>query len=106
MLTAMKRNPTPESRDRGLKLIPRINRWMAAGAVGLAGLFSVLAAESFHGHTSSAATSAQTASSRSSSASSSATTSSSTSSGYSLQSPSQSPSSSSSQGSAAVSGGS
>jgi hypothetical protein len=38
------------ARDRGLALIPRINRWLIAGAVGLAGVLSVAAANAFHGH--------------------------------------------------------
>jgi hypothetical protein len=108
----MRPNPTPQDRDRGLRLISRTNRWLIAGAVGLSGLFSVLAAESFHGHTASASTVSHTSSLSSSSGSSSATSSSassSTSSSSGLQSPSQSPSTSygtSSQGSTAVSGGS
>ena len=39
------------SRDAGLALISRINRWMIAGAVGFAGAISLVAARSFHGHT-------------------------------------------------------
>jgi hypothetical protein len=38
-------------RDAGLALISRINRWMIAGAVALAGLISIAAANAFHGHT-------------------------------------------------------
>jgi hypothetical protein len=39
------------TRDRGLALISRLNRWLIAGAVGLSGLLSVAAAHAFHGHT-------------------------------------------------------
>jgi hypothetical protein len=39
------------AREVGLGLIRRINRWLIAGAVAAAGLFSLLAAHAFHGHT-------------------------------------------------------
>ena len=42
-----------KSRDAGLALITRINRWMIAGAVAFAGAVSLVAARSFHGHTAS-----------------------------------------------------
>lgn len=38
------------TRDRGLGLVSRINRWLIAGAVGLSGVISVAAANAFHGH--------------------------------------------------------
>ena len=41
------------SRERGRALLSRINRWMIAGAIGLAGMFSFVAAESTHGKTNS-----------------------------------------------------
>jgi hypothetical protein len=41
---------TVNARDYGLALIRRVNRLMLGGAVALAGLFSVAAAKSFHGH--------------------------------------------------------
>lgn len=42
------------TRDRGLALISRLNRWLIAGAVGLSGVLSVAAEHAFHGHTRSA----------------------------------------------------
>ena len=42
------------ARDAGLRLISKLNRWMVAGAVALAGLISVVAEKSFHGHTAAA----------------------------------------------------
>ena len=39
------------ARDAGLGLIRRFNRWLAAGAVATAALFSLLAAHAFRGHT-------------------------------------------------------
>ncbi|MFL5824843.1 MAG: hypothetical protein ACJ764_15535 [Solirubrobacteraceae bacterium] len=47
----MNSTPPMRARDAGLALISRINRWMIAGAVGLAGLISFVAAQSFHGRT-------------------------------------------------------
>lgn len=38
-------------RDYRLELISRINRWLLACAVGIAGLLSLVAAYSFHGRT-------------------------------------------------------
>ena len=43
------RNQTP--RERGRRLLSRFNRWAIAGAVGLAGMFSFVAAETTHGKT-------------------------------------------------------
>jgi len=37
------------TREFGLELIQRINRWLVAGAVAAVGLFSLLAAHAFHG---------------------------------------------------------
>ncbi len=39
------------TRDRGFALVGRLNRWLAAGAVALAGGLSIAAANAFHGHT-------------------------------------------------------
>ena len=39
------------ARDAGLELIRRVNRWLIAAAVAAAGMFSLLAAHAFHGHT-------------------------------------------------------
>src|SRR5581483_4733556 len=39
------------TRDRGFALVSRLNRWLAAGAVALAGGLSIAAANAFHGHT-------------------------------------------------------
>jgi hypothetical protein len=99
----------PTSRDAGLALISRINRWMIAAAVAFAGAVSLLAARSFRGHTASSAIagSRSTPSSGSSGVGSSSSGVGSSSSG--LSSPSQvpSPSSSSSSDQApVVSGGS
>ncbi len=43
------------ARDAGLRRISSATRWIAAGAVGLSGALAVIAADSFHGHTASAA---------------------------------------------------
>ena len=48
------------ARDAGLALASQIKHWLLAGAVTLTGVFSLLAAQAFHGHTSAA--SAQTSS--------------------------------------------
>jgi hypothetical protein len=48
------RKPAPRgaaAREAGLELIRRVNRWLIAAAVAAAGLFSLLAAHAFHGHT-------------------------------------------------------
>ena len=71
------------NRDAGLALISRINRWMIAGAVGLAGLISFVAAQSFHGRTIVHGAVSQTSSSTPSTASGS---------GAGIQQPSESPS--------------
>lgn len=39
------------ARQAGLELIRRVNRWLIAAAVAAVGLFSLLAAHAFHGHT-------------------------------------------------------
>jgi cytoskeletal protein RodZ len=93
---------TPTSRERGRALLSRINRWMIAGAVGLAGVFSVVAAEASHGKTTGSTTTTLQQPSTTPSAGSS-----STSSGSSTSSSSPSSDSSSSSGSSGVvSGGS
>lgn len=86
------------ARDAGLELIRRINRWMIAAAVALAGMISLVAARSFHGHTASAATSSQSSQSSNSSSSNS--------SGGGLSQPSQAPSPAQSAPAPVVSGGS
>jgi hypothetical protein len=78
------RNPT--SRERGRALLSRINRWTIAGAVGLAGVFSFVAAETTHGKPNGATPTSlqrpsQTPSSSSSSGSSTSSSASSSSSG-------------------------
>src|ERR1700739_4532841 len=48
------RNPPARgaaAREAGVEMIGRINRWLIAAAVASAGLFSLLAAHAFHGHT-------------------------------------------------------
>ena len=70
-------------RERGRRLLKRINHWAIAGAIGLAGLFSFVAAETTHGKSTSSTTtttslqqpsSTPTASSSSSSSSNSGNT--------------------------------
>jgi hypothetical protein len=38
-----------EARNAGLAFLSRLNRWLVAGAVGAAGMLSLLAANGFHG---------------------------------------------------------
>ena len=38
-------------RNAGLTLIPRVNKWLTAGAIGVSGLLSLVAAHAFHGRT-------------------------------------------------------
>ncbi|MGZ4267564.1 MAG: hypothetical protein ACXVHB_31100 [Solirubrobacteraceae bacterium] len=81
-------NPTAaNARDTGLRLISKLNRWMIAGAVALAGVISIVAEKSFHGRTAAVASSTESSRSSSSSGSSSSST------GGSLQQPAQPPSS-------------
>jgi hypothetical protein len=40
-----------DAREAGLELIRRANRWLIAATVAAAGMFSLLAAHAFHGHT-------------------------------------------------------
>jgi hypothetical protein len=88
------------ARNRGLALISRINRWMIAGAVGLAGLISLVAAHSFHGRTLSSSNSL------SSTPAPSASNSSANQAGGGLQQPAQAPSPTQSAPGPVVSGGS
>ena len=68
-------NPTAAgARDTGLRLISKLNRCMIAGAVALAGVVSIVAENSFHGRTATAASSTQSSRSSSSSGSSSTST--------------------------------
>jgi hypothetical protein len=46
------------ARDAGLDLISRTNRWMVAGAIGVAGAVSLYASNAFHPQTARSATSA------------------------------------------------
>ena len=101
------------TRDRGFALVSRLNRWLAAGAVALAGGLSIAAANAFHGHTRGQSTSnivghnpASSNNSASSGPSNSAGGSSNTGGGG-LQPPAQAPSSSPApSGGGVVSGGS
>ena len=89
----MPRNPSIGARDRGLALISRINRWMIAGAVGLTGLISLIASQSFHGRTlTSRPVSAGSSSAGSSASSASGGTSQGSGSASAIQQPAQSPS--------------
>jgi hypothetical protein len=54
------------SRDRGLVLLSRINRWLIAGAIGFSGVLSVAAANAFHGHQGSQSSPSRTEGSQSS----------------------------------------
>ncbi|HUE25675.1 MAG TPA: hypothetical protein VMP89_02800 [Solirubrobacteraceae bacterium] len=92
------------TRDAGLALISRINRWMIAGAVAFSGVISLVAARSFHGHT----VSAVSQPAQSSSAGSGSSSSGSSSSGSGLSQPSQAPAPAPAQSAPApvVSGGS
>lgn len=38
------------ARDAGLALASQIKHWLLAGALALSGVFSLLAAQAFHGH--------------------------------------------------------
>ncbi len=89
------------TRDAGLDLSHRINRWLIAGAVVASGVLSLVAADTFHGHT-------VTVGAASSGASGAAQGSQSSSSGSAagLQSPAQAPAPASIAPSAVVSGGS
>jgi hypothetical protein len=89
------------TRDAGLALIGRINRWLIAGAIALTGMISLVAARSFHGRTVGSAGSANIQSAQSSSASSGG----SNSSGGGLAQPAQAPSPSQSASAPVVSSG-
>ncbi|MGZ4227171.1 MAG: hypothetical protein ACXVHX_16570 [Solirubrobacteraceae bacterium] len=39
-----------ETREAGMDLVHRVNRWLVAGAVSAAGFLSLVAAHAFHGH--------------------------------------------------------
>lgn len=49
--------PTADTRNAGLELLSKINRWLLAGAVAVAGFLSLLAEHAFRGHTTSSAAS-------------------------------------------------
>jgi hypothetical protein len=46
-------HPTASTRNAGLELLSRINRWLIAAAVVVAGFLSLLAERAFRGHTAS-----------------------------------------------------
>jgi hypothetical protein len=100
------------TRDAGLDLIRRVNRWLIAGAVAGTGVLSLAAAHAFHGRTvtvgaaSSSSGSAAQPSQPSSSSPAQQSQPSSSSAGSGLQSPAQSPAPASTGSSAVVSGGS
>jgi hypothetical protein len=60
-------HPTASTRNAGLELLSRINRWLIAAAVVVAGFLSLLAERAFRGHTTSAAASSGAQSSSSAS---------------------------------------
>ena len=94
------------TRDRGFALVRRLNRWLAAGAVALAGGLSIAAANAFHGHTRGQSTS-NVVSHNSGSSNNSTGGGSSSSGGGGLQPPAQAPSSAPApSGGGVVSGGS
>jgi hypothetical protein len=88
------RNASINARDRGVALISRINRWMIAGAVALTGVVSLVASQSFHGHTvsSTSGSSSSSATGSGSSSSAGAGVVSPSNSGGSIQQPAQAPS--------------
>jgi len=93
-------SPDIPTRDAGLALISRLNRWLLAAAVGFSGLVSLVAAHAFHGRTlSTRASSAGVNSTRQRSQSSSTNT-------GSLQPPAQTPAAAPASPTPAVSGGS
>ena len=99
-------SPRPTNvRDAGLRLISRLNRWMIAGSIGLAGVISLVAEQSFKGRTARAATTSSSQSSSSSSSGSGSTSSSSSGSG-SIQQPSQAPAPAPAAPAPVISGGS
>jgi hypothetical protein len=57
-----------DTRERGLNIVSRANRWMIAGAVGLAGGVTAVTAHAFHTHTATAATTSSAVSSQASQA--------------------------------------
>lgn len=94
------------AREAGLELTRPMNRWLITGAVGAAGLFSLLAAHAFHGHTTSDASSSLASQSRSSSAAPSSSQAPSNAGGSGLQAPTQAPSPTPAAPAPVVSGGS
>jgi len=96
------------AREAGLELIRRINRWLIAGTVAAAGLFSLLAAHALPGHTvtTGSAPSSVASQSGTSSGASSASHSSSNAGGSGLQAPAQAPSLAPAVPAPVVSGGS
>ena len=46
-------HPTASTRNAGLELLSRINRWLIAAAVVVAGFLSLLAERAFRGHSAS-----------------------------------------------------
>jgi hypothetical protein len=95
---------TASAREAGLAMIRRVNRWLIAGAVAAAGMFSLLAAHAFHGR--SLNTSASSASQAASQSGASQSPSSTSGSGAGLQAPAQAPSPAPAAPAPVVSGGS
>ena len=95
-----------KAREAGLEMIRRVNRWLIAGAVAAAGLFSLLAAHTFHEHTVGASASSNSSAVSPSAPSSGAPQSSSSSAGSGLQAPAQAPSPAPAAPAPVVSGGS
>jgi len=103
----MRATPLPRdvtAREAGLELIRRINRWLIAAAVAAAGMFSLLAAHAFHGHTVAGGASSSTASQAGSS--SGAPLSASSAGGTGLRAPAQAPAPAPAAPAPVVSGGS
>jgi hypothetical protein len=55
VVVEMATNATTTSRDAGFALLSRINRWLIAAAVAVAGFLSIVASHAFHGHTTASA---------------------------------------------------
>ena len=92
-------SPDIPTRDAGLALISRLNRWLLAAAVGFSGLVSLVAAHAFHGRTVSTGASSAGVSTRQGSRPASAGS-------GSLQPPAQAPAAAPASPTPAVSGGS
>jgi len=89
-----------ERREAGMHLVHRVNRWLIAGAVSVAGFLSLAAAHAFRGHTVTAGGAPSSASSAAQQSQASSAT------GGGLGSPAQAPAPAAPAPSAVVSGGS